>query len=103
MRLSISDICEFAEVSPSTRNFVEAESALNAGHLSFCGRSSEEAVNFDIIAFCIQTSNPQDAPHEIRGTIDQDGKILHMKCSCKAELCGNQCKHVISVLLHCSR
>lgn len=102
MKLSISEICNFTNSTPSCRNFVEGERVLNANHVIFCDKISvnDECVCF--IAFCLQTSNLRSNPHEITGSISSDGKILNIKCSCKAGL-SKKCKHSVAVFLHLNR
>ncbi|XP_039312415.1 uncharacterized protein LOC105199508 [Solenopsis invicta] len=57
---------------------------------------------FEITAFCLQTSDLKGVPHEIKGNINKEGKVISMKCSCKAGL-GSACKHILAVLFYCSR
>ena len=53
--------------TPSSRNFIEGESVLNAGHVMFCGRLNEQQdVCKLFIAFCMQSSNLRNHPHEIK-------------------------------------
>ncbi|XP_051173414.1 uncharacterized protein LOC127289492 [Leptopilina boulardi] len=66
MILNISDVCAFANATPSTRNFLEGEKLLHAGHLLFCGKEAKEDNLINLIAFCIQSSKIKDAPHEIK-------------------------------------
>ena len=72
----------------------------------FCGKrkgADEDCVNF--VAFCLQTSNMQSSestPYEIAGSISPTGKIIDIKCSCKAGL-SKKCKHSVAVLLHLNR
>lgn len=105
MRLSLSEICAFTQSTPTSRNFVEGEKVLNAGHIIFCGRGNDTADGNSIhfLAFCLQTSNMTSRPHEINGLlISSSAKILQVKCSCKAGL-SEKCKHSVAVLLHLSR
>ena len=106
MRVSIQEVCKFAETNPSCKSFVGGEALLNAGHLIHCGKLSNDdclnGQNYKIFAFCLQTSHLRDAPHEMTGEIQEDGQVIKMKCSCKAGLSG-ACKHVVAVLLHCNR
>ena len=103
MKISINEICSFTELSPSCHNFVEVERVLNA-NVIFCGKkksTDEYCVNF--LAFCLETSNNQSTPHvEITGSISHTGKIIDIKCSCKAGL-SKKCKHSVAVFLHLKR
>ena len=93
MRLSVQEICVFTESTPSCRNFVEGEKVLNAGHVIFCGKTSQDHACVSFIAFCLQTSNMKSNPHEIKGSISIAGKIINVICSCKAGL-SKKCKHI---------
>lgn len=104
MSLNIKEICDWAGTNPSQRNFTQGEKILSAGHLIKCAKSvfEESGEHIEITAFCMQTSNLRDKPHEIEGKISCTGKILHMVCSCKAGQ-GEKCKHITATLLYCSR
>ncbi|XP_051156911.1 uncharacterized protein LOC127278964 [Leptopilina boulardi] len=97
MILNISDVCAFANATASTRNFLEGEKLLHAGHLLFCGKEAEEDNLINLIAFCIQSSKIKDAPHEIKRSL-LNGKINLIKCSCTAGQ-SQKCKHVVATLL----
>ena len=102
MRLSVQEICDYTESTPSCRNFVEGEKVLNAGHVIFCGKTSQDRACVSFLAFCLQTSNMKSSPHEIKGSISLAGKILDVKCSCKAGL-SKKCKHSVATFLHLNR
>ena len=103
MRVLLNELCQFTKSTPSSRNFIEGESVLNDGHVMFCGRLSEEQdVCKLFIAFCMQSSNLRNHPHEIKGSISSNGKIIDVKCSCKAGL-SKKCKHAVVVFLFLSR
>ena len=104
MRVSLNELCQLTKSIPSSRNFIEGESVLNAGHVMFCGRLSEQQDNVCklFIAFCMQSSNLRNHPHEIKGSISSNGKIIDVKCSCKAEL-SKKFKHAVVVFLFLSR
>ncbi|XP_044595530.1 uncharacterized protein LOC123272659 [Cotesia glomerata] len=106
MRISIQEICAFALATPRSKCFTGGENILNQGHLLYCGKISEiseENNCLKIIAFCLQTSNIRDDPHEINGEVLKDkGKIVGMSCSCAAGL-GGECKHVVATLLYLNR
>lgn len=101
MYISEQEICRWGETNPSKRNYIEGKKIASAGHIVKCGKivdkNSSDAVRF--VAFCIQTSNLRDKPHEINGSMSCDGTILSMVCTCKAGL-GEKCKHIFGTLLH---
>ena len=97
MKISINKICSFTQSSPC-RNFLKGERALNANHEMFYGKkksADKDCINFT--AVCLQTWN-MPSTHEIVGSISHTGKIIDIKCSCKAELSKN-CKHSVAVVL----
>lgn len=106
MKVSMQEICKFANTQPSCKSFIGGEGLLNAGHVLHCGKVNSENASdnsvYKILAFCLQTSSIRDSPHEINGKITKIGEILSMSCSCKAGLSG-ACKHVVAVLLYCNR
>lgn len=103
MRVSIGEICVFANSTPTSRNFIGGEMLINAGHVVFCGKMPDDNSEiFEITAFCLQTTDLKSVPHEIKGKINKEGKVISMKCSCKADL-GSACKHILAVLFYCSR
>ncbi|KAK0165540.1 hypothetical protein PV328_004047 [Microctonus aethiopoides] len=53
------------------------------------------------VAFCMQTSQLKNKPHEINCSVSCDGKILSMVCTCKAGL-GEKCKHNFGTLFYCT-
>lgn len=55
-------------------------------------------MTIEITAFCLQISDLKDAPHEIKGKINKEGKVISMECSCKAGL-GSARKHVSAVFV----
>ena len=101
MRLEIGKVCKFAKCGVSSRNFVEGERLLNAGHVLNCGKIDESAEH-NLLAFCVQTSGVKERPHTIKGEICAGEKILSMTCSCKAGL-SEMCKHIVGVLLYITR
>ena len=42
MRVSLNELCQVIKSLPSSRTFIEGESVLNAGHVMFCARLSEQ-------------------------------------------------------------
>ncbi|EFA12075.1 hypothetical protein TcasGA2_TC006882 [Tribolium castaneum] len=106
LRLSVSEVCNYLQSTPASRNFVEGEAVLNAGHIILCGKTDAEDDWINIFALSLQTSALKNNPHEIKGQIEMLPnnicKIKQMTCTCKAGL-GGQCKHISAVLLHCTR
>lgn len=101
MLLSIAKICRFGNCTSNSRNFVEGERLLNAGHVT-CHKLSEGSADVNVIGFCLQTAGIKNSPHTIKGGITSNGSILNMQCSCKAGL-SVKCKHILSLLLLCNR
>ena len=101
MRLEIGEVCKFAKCGVSSRNFVEGERLLNAGHVLNCGKIDGSAEH-NLLAFCVQMSGVKERPHTIKGEISAGGKILSMTCSCKAGL-SEMWKHIVGVLLYVTR
>ncbi|CAH1116416.1 unnamed protein product [Phaedon cochleariae] len=104
MFLKLSEIFKYLDAKPDSRCIVEGEEVLHANHLILCGKKSSATQSIKIAGLCLQTSALQGQPHQIEGTfsIDNDVKIVEMKCSCKAGLSGT-CKHISALLLNCSR
>ena len=101
MRLETREMCKFAKCTITSRNFIEGERLLNAGHIMNCGRIEGSAA-YNILAFCVQTSGVKEKPHILKGEVDDEGKILSMTCSCVAVL-SETCKHSVAVLLYLTR
>ena len=101
MRLEIGEVWKFAKCGVSSRNFVEGETLLNAGHVLNCGKIDRSAEH-NLLAFCVQTSGVKERPHSIKGEIGAGRKILSMTCSCKAGL-SEMWKHIVGVLLYVTR
>lgn len=102
MRLELSEICKYGACTVSSRNFREGEKLLNSNYITKCGRIRTESNTYKIIAYCRQYSSPDEKPHEVKGDINSTGSICTFTCSCKAGL-GEKCKHILAVLLFCSR
>ncbi|XP_015114459.1 uncharacterized protein LOC107039392 [Diachasma alloeum] len=105
MKVFMQELCRFAEAQPSSRNFIESEKLLEAGHVIQWGQTSNDNTSTNIheaLAFCLQTSTLKGNPHEMSGKIDGNGRVIEMTCTCKAGLSG-RCKHAVAVLLYCNR
>lgn len=101
---TIEEIFNWVGSNPAQKNIKDAERIIAAGHLLKCGRNIE-SINSDVVTFsalCLQTSHLKEKPREIEGSVSKSGKILILKCSCKAGK-GTQCKHVVAALLYCYR
>ncbi|KAK0078979.1 hypothetical protein PV325_001887 [Microctonus aethiopoides] len=102
MFLSINQVLEFLESTPSSRNFVEGEKIINSGHLIYCGLKNPDADQYDILSYCLQSSAFRNKPHEIETIINKNDEIVSLKYNCTAGL-SERCKHVAAVLLFCIR
>lgn len=103
MLIKTEDIFAWANTNSSRRNVIEGHRVLNANHIIKIGRLENNiSGNVSLTALCLQTSNLKELPHEINGIIRVNGEIVSFKCSCKAGL-SEKCKHIIAVLLYCSR
>lgn len=103
MKLPMAEICKFANCTVSSRNYVEGEKVLNSKHILLCGKLGLTSTDkIKIIAYCLQTSDLKNNPHEIKGEMTAGGLIINFQCSCKAGL-SEKCKHVLAVLLYCNR
>ena len=95
----MKDICDWAGTNTSQKNFVQGEKIINSNHIVCCGKTKENEESFTLKAWCISTSNLRGDPHTINGEISNNGKVLSMQCSCKAE--SSRCKHIVGTLLYC--
>ena len=114
LTLQLHTLCEFANAIPSSRNLMEGQKVVNSGMIIMCGVTSKSNESIELFALCLQTSALTSEPHTITGTLkindsnnnDSDEKnvvtINRMSCSCKAGT-SQSCKHIVGVLLHCSR
>ncbi|XP_067143340.1 uncharacterized protein [Centruroides vittatus] len=103
----LSEILKYAACSSSSRNFIEGEQLLLAGHVILCGiiEKNEQDRSVHFCALCLQTSALTSVPHRITGFlkfIDLSYKIDSITCSCKAGQSG-KCKHCLAVLLFLNR
>lgn len=111
-QLKMQDIFQFCKCDPYSRNYNEGESVLAARHVILVGQRDSDADEHEIniYALVLQTSSLTSPPHEIKGIIIKEeifnkGRInikLHLEqfqCSCKAGA-GEQCKHIVAVLLY---
>ena len=112
-RISMRNICNYANANPWSRNYVEGERILNSNLIVICGVTKKECNEFFVYSLILQTSHITNNPHKIKGKliinsenfnneISQDVDISTMDCSCKAGQ-SEICKHVVAVLLYCNR
>ena len=102
MFLCLSQVLEFIESTPNSRNCVEEEKIINAGHLIFSGLNNQSVNQHNILSYCLQSPAFRDKPHEIKTIIDKNFKIVSSKYSCTAGF-SERCKQVTAVLLFCTR
>ncbi|KAL0130377.1 hypothetical protein PUN28_002199 [Cardiocondyla obscurior] len=102
MRVSIQEICKFASVTPTSRNFTGGKNIIDHDHLLTCGTVCYDSDYYQSLAFCLQTTSLKSEPHEINGQISKNGKIIGIECSC-AVGAGTTYKHIVAVLLFCNR
>lgn len=113
--LSLNELCNYTNASPSSKNMIEGERILNAKFLNQCGATYKSDVQINIYASCVQTSHHADDPHTIRGILfinnvdlnnnDDEVNYMHIDrihCSCRAGS-SESCKHVVATLLFCNR
>ncbi|KAH0534595.1 hypothetical protein KQX54_005665 [Cotesia glomerata] len=102
MFLSLNQVLDLIKATPKSRNFVEGEKIINAGHLIYNRLENQNNDQYDILSYCIQSSAFRDKPHEIKTVIQKNSQIVSSKCSCTAGL-SERCKHITAVLLYCTR
>ena len=102
--LNLQTIINYASITPSSRNLIEAERLLKAKMIITFGATKITDKQMDILALCLQTSAMRESPHTIKGTLYKKAdefEIGLFHCTCKA---GNGvCKHKTAVLLLCYR
>ncbi|XP_044745100.1 uncharacterized protein LOC123306964 [Coccinella septempunctata] len=90
--LSLKEYFRYLGSIPTSRNLVEGEAVLNAGHIMMCGNLGKSSRVIEIFGLCSQTSALSSDPHEIEGKIiidDGSAIISAFTCSCKAGLGGS--------------
>ena len=114
LTLQLHTLCEFANAIPSSINLIEGQKVVNSGMIIMIDATSKSNESIELFALCLQTSALTSEPHTITGTLKinnsnnnySDEKnvvtIDRMSCSCKAGT-SQSCKHIVGVLLHCSR
>lgn len=106
MRLTTAEVCRYGNCTPTSRHYLEGERILNAkprSHLLNCGKTGFTDSIIKLQAYVVSTSGLRGTPHSINGEIDiNDCKVKRFECSCKAGS-GEQCKHILAVLIHCNR
>lgn len=67
----------------TSRCLTEAEEVYYAGHVVECAVETAENARFDFLAFVLQTTAINSAPHEVKITVC-DSVVDRASCSCKA-------------------
>jgi hypothetical protein len=78
----------------------ESEKILWAKLLLLCGVTKVMETRYKSFGLCLQTSALSSAPHKIKGQLsvkDNNVKVDHLSCSCKASLSGI-CKHILALI-----
>ena len=100
--LLTKEICKYGSCTPESRNYIEGEKVANAGHIVLIGTRPGEENEHHIYSLVLKTSGLNEEPHVIEGTIrKKELTIDKFYCSCKAGV--PDCKHIMGVLIHCSR
>ncbi|XP_075556580.1 uncharacterized protein LOC142588637 [Dermacentor variabilis] len=96
--LPLSSINRYVDKVCETRRCLsEAEEVYYAGHVIECAVEAAENARFDFLAFVLQTTAIDSAPHEVKITVC-DAVVDRASYSCKAG--KYKCKHIVAVLLH---
>ncbi|XP_050026174.2 uncharacterized protein [Dermacentor andersoni] len=96
--LPLSSINRYVDKACETsRCLTEVEEVYYAGHVFECAVETAENARFDFLAFVLQTTAINSAPHEVKITVC-DAVVDRASCSCKAG--KYKCKHIVAVLLH---
>lgn len=115
-RIKLQDIFTICDCNASSRNYTEGENILDSDHVIFVGETPpDDEYTINIYGLVRKTSCLSSAPHEVKGTIvieetankGKDRINVRLRpeqfvCSCKAGA-GEQCKHVVAVLLYLYR
>ena len=101
--INVHDIINYANITLNSRNLVEAERLLKSNFIITFGATQVSENAIEIFALCLKTSNMQEEPHTITGTIQKKicsgYEIGYFHCTCKAG--AAVCKHKTAVLLMC--
>ncbi|XP_075546808.1 uncharacterized protein LOC142579986 [Dermacentor variabilis] len=82
--LPLSSINRYvAKACETSRCLTEAEEVYYAGHVFECAVETAENARFDFLAFVLQTTAINSAPHEVKITVC-DAVVDRASCSCKA-------------------
>ncbi|XP_046603613.1 uncharacterized protein LOC124297059 isoform X2 [Neodiprion virginianus] len=100
--MSYVNLLDYLESTTRSRNFIEGEQVVNANHLIYTGILSENEEQYELLSYCIQSSNTRGDPHEITTVISKTDKVISSVCSCTAGNSGT-CKHSAGVLVFCTR
>ncbi|KAK4887375.1 hypothetical protein RN001_003646 [Aquatica leii] len=99
--IEMVDIMEL--VGDFKRPYIEGSAILKAKHIVECGIIKNSESEQQIAALCLQTSNLNGIPHEVRINITKniDDKVITVSCTCKAGT--GKCKHVVAVCMYLNR
>lgn len=92
MFLSMCEVLDHLDSTTKSRNFIEGEQVVNSNHLIYTGILKENNEQYELLSYCIQSSNTRGDPHEITTVISKTGKVISSVCSCTAGL-SERCKH----------
>lgn len=102
--LSLSAVCLFTRVTPTSRAFVEGEKLINGKPCAmiYVGKTSEDEQAVTLVGFCLRNENSLRVPYEVETVINKNGKVSSAWCTCVSGL-NKKCKHIIAMLIYCSR
>lgn len=99
VNLSLLDIFDY--VSDSVRPLREGCCVLDARHVVCLGYTTSRAASTTFKGYVLQSSHPNQIPHQVDLEIAANVSEWILKCSCKAG--NNKCKHIVACLLHLNR
>ena len=70
--LSLNTLCDYTDATPSSRNMIEGERAINSGFIIVCGTTSKVAKRIDLFSLCLRTSGLPSEPLTITGKSQED-------------------------------
>ena len=70
--LSLNTLCDYTDATPSSRNMIEGERAINSGFIIVCGTTCKVANRIDLFSLCLRTSGLASEPHTITGKSQED-------------------------------
>ncbi|KAH0535174.1 hypothetical protein KQX54_014593 [Cotesia glomerata] len=76
MFLSMCEVLDHLDSTTKSRNFIEGEQVVNSNHLIYTGILNENNEQYELLSYCIQSSNTRGDPHEI--TIQLSIKLVRL-------------------------